>query len=160
MKKILFFAMMFVFAITSSNAQDVKKVTKVAKAKVKKVAEVKAAYPKVEGPGMVFETETIDYGKIAHNSDGKRQFVLFNNGNQPLIITAATGSCGCTVPSAPKEPIAPGTRAVIDVKYDTSRPGQIAKTVTVTSNAVQGASKTLNIKGEVGQPAAAGQTKS
>lgn len=52
---------------------------------------------------MVFVNETIDYGTIARNSDGKREFVFTNNGNlSPLIITNAQGSCGCTVPSSPK----------------------------------------------------------
>lgn len=152
MKKILFFAMVLVFGITSSNAQKVKAV------KTKVVA--KAKIPTVEGAGMVFESETIDYGTVEHNADGKRQFVLVNNGNQPLIITAATGSCGCTVPSAPKEPIAPGARAVIDVKYATDRVGPFTKTVTVTSNAVQGASKVLTIKGDVKGDTVAVPTKS
>jgi hypothetical protein len=48
----------------------------------------------VNGAGMVFVTETIDYGTVAHNSDGE---FVFNNGNKPLIITNAQGSCGCTV---------------------------------------------------------------
>ena len=98
MKKILFYALLLVFGITTSNAQ-----TKVKVAKVKKEAKVKI--PKVEGAGMVFENETIDYGTIKHNADGNRKFVLVNNGDQPLIISSASGSCGCTVPSAPKEPI-------------------------------------------------------
>lgn len=144
--------MVLVFGITSSNAQKVKAV------KTKVVA--KAKIPTVEGAGMVFESETIDYGTVEHNADGKRQFVLVNNGNQPLIITAATGSCGCTVPSAPKEPIAPGARAVIDVKYATDRVGPFTKTVTVTSNAVQGASKVLTIKGDVKGDTVAVPTKS
>ena len=124
MKKIIFFAMMLVFGVTTSNAQ---------KTKATKAASAKSKIATVEGAGMVFESETIDYGTVEHNADGKRQFVLVNNGNQPLIITAATGSCGCTVPSAPKEPIAPGARAVIDVKYATDRVGPFTKTVTVTS---------------------------
>ncbi len=154
MKKILFFATLLVFGITTSNAQKVKAV------KTKAVAVAKSKIPTVEGAGMVFEQETIDYGTIEHNADGKRQFVLVNNGNQPLIITAATGSCGCTVPSAPKEPIAPGAKAVIDVKYATDRVGPFTKTVTVTSNAVQGASKVLTIKGDVKGDTVAVPTKS
>lgn len=61
---------------------------------------------------------------------------------------SATGSCGCTVPDAPKEPIAPGASAVIKVKYDTNRVGGFTKMVTVTSNATE-VPKTLTIKGEV-----------
>jgi hypothetical protein len=134
-------------AFTFSNAQETSKVKK--SSKTTKTTKA-TALPKVEGAGMVFVTETIDYGTIAHNADGKREFVFTNNGNKPLIITSATGSCGCTVPSFPKEPIAPGAKGVIGVKYDTSRAGQpFTKTVTITSNAAETPSKTLTIKGTV-----------
>jgi hypothetical protein len=98
---------------------------------------------------MVFVNETIDYGTVAHNADGKREFVLTNNGNKPLIITNAVGSCGCTVPTFPKDPILPGAKAVIGVKYATDRVGAFTKTVTVTSNAAGIPSKVLTIKGTV-----------
>lgn len=98
---------------------------------------------------MVFVTETIDYGTVAYNSDGRREFVFTNNGNKPLIITNVQSTCGCTVPTYPKEPIAPGAKGVIGVKYDTSRAGQaFTKTVTLTTNAVE-PSRTLTIKGNV-----------
>lgn len=147
MKKLLLVAALAVFSVTASNAQA-KKTTKKA-TPAKKETAVKADSPKVEGAGMVFETETLDYGTIAHNADGKREFVLTNNGTKPLIITNATGSCGCTVPTYPKEPIAPGAKAVIGVKYATDRVGAFTKTVTLTSNAEGQASKTLTIKGTV-----------
>lgn len=146
MKKIFLVAVLAVFSVTASNAQA-KKTTKAAPAKKETV---KAdATPKVEGAGMAFENETIDYGTIAHNADGKREFVFTNNGTKPLIITNATGSCGCTVPTYPKEPIAPGAKAVIGVKYATDRVGAFTKTVTITSNAEGQASKVLTIKGTV-----------
>ena len=98
---------------------------------------------------MMFATETIDYGNIAYNSDGKREFVFTNNGNKPLIITNAQSTCGCTIPNYPREPIAPGAKGVIGVKYDTSRAGQaFNKTITLTTNAAQ-STKTLTIKGNV-----------
>ena len=153
MKKILLVAVLVVFGMTTSNAQ-----AKVKKAK--KAVATKIATPKVEGAGMVFESETIDYGTIAHNADGKREFVFVNNGNTPLIITSATGSCGCTVPTYPKEPIAPGAKAVIGVKYATDRIGAFQKTVTLKSNAVQGDTKTLTIKGNVLGDAPAATEKS
>lgn len=139
MKKIILLAALIVFGITTSKAQET---TKKIKATATKMA-------KVNGAGMVFENETIDYGTIAHNADGKREFVFTNNGNKPLIITNAVGSCGCTVPTFPKEPIAPGAKAVINVKYATDRVGTFSKTVTVSSNAVGQPSKTLTIKGTV-----------
>lgn len=139
MKKIILLAGLIVFGITTSKAQTT----------TKKIKATAAKTVKVNGAGMLFETETIDYGTIAHNADGKREFVFTNNGNKPLIITNAVGSCGCTVPTFPKAPIAPGAKAVINVKYATDRVGAFTKTVTVTSNAEGQPSKTLTIKGTV-----------
>lgn len=136
-------------AFTFSNAQETtKKTTTTTKTKTT-TKTAKVAVPKVEGAGMVFDTETIDYGTVAHNAEGKREFVFTNNGNKPLIITNTQGSCGCTVPTTPKEPIAPGAKGVIGVKYATDRIGAFTKTVTVTSNAEGQASKVLTIKGVV-----------
>ena len=141
MKKIIALAMLVVLGVTTSNAQETSKKLKATNTKV--------ANAKVNGAGMVFVTETIDYGTVAYNSDGRREFVFTNNGNKPLIITNAQGSCGCTVPTYPKEPIAPGAKGVIGVKYDTSRGGQpFTKTVTLTTNATV-PNKTLTIKGNV-----------
>ena len=67
-----------------------------------------------------------------------------------MIISNAKGSCGCTVPEWPKEPIAPGAKGTIRVKYDTNRPGPINKSVTITSNALNEPNKVIRIKGEVG----------
>ncbi len=146
MKKLVLLAVLTVFGVTTSNAQAKKAVKKEA---TKVEAPKKVETPKVEGAGMVFENETIDYGTIPHNADGKREFAFVNNGTKPLIITNATGSCGCTVPSFPKEPIAPGAKAIIGVKYATDRVGAFTKTVTVTSNAEGAASKVLTIKGTI-----------
>lgn len=147
MKKIITLSIALL-AFTFSNAQETTKITK--KTTTKTTKTTKTTLPKVEGAGMVFVSETIDYGTVAANSDGKREFVFTNNGNKPLIITNATGSCGCTVPTYSKEPIAPGAKGVIGVKYDTSRAGQpFTKTVTITSNATGTPSKTLTIKGNV-----------
>ena len=142
MKRIFLLAALTVFGVATTNAQTAKKGTKTETTK-------KAETPKVEGAGMVFENETIDYGTIPHNADGKREFVLVNNGNKPLIISNTQGSCGCTVPTKPEGPIAPGARAVIGVKYATDRVGAFTKTVTVTSNAEGMPSKVLTIKGTV-----------
>lgn len=99
-------------------------------------------------PEIQFTSETIDYGTIEHNADGNREFKFKNTGKSPLIITNCKGSCGCTVPTWPKEPIAPGATASIKVKYATDRVGPFTKTVTVTSNA-KTPTKTLKITGKV-----------
>ncbi len=94
---------------------------------------------------------TIDYGTVMKDSDsGLRSFEFKNSGNAPLIITNVQSTCGCTVPSFPKEPILPGKSGKIDVKYNMA-PGPIRKTITVESNAVnfEGGKIPLKIKGEV-----------
>jgi len=95
--------------------------------------------------------DTIDYGTTSKEDDnGVRFFEFTNTGNAPLIITEAKSTCGCTVPSWPKEPIAPGKTGKIEVKYNMN-PGPIRKTITVQSNAVNypGGTVALKIKGEV-----------
>lgn len=98
---------------------------------------------------ITFKAEEIDYGKVKVGSDGVRVFEFTNTGKAPLVITNVSSSCGCTVPSWTKDPIAPGAKGKIEVKYDTNRVGPISKTVTVTSNAKQNPVKGLRIKGEV-----------
>ena len=135
MKKILVIALLALGTV-AANAQETSK-------------KVKTATAKVNGAGMVFANEVIDYGTITQNAEGKREFVFTNNGTSPLVITNAQGSCGCTVPSSPKEPIAPGAKGVIGVKYDTNRVGPFTKTVTISSNATGQPTKVLTIKGNV-----------
>lgn len=109
-----------------------------------------------DGPVISVDKEVHDYGTIDQGGNGKCVFVVTNTGNQPLIISLCKGSCGCTVPACPKEPIAPGASAEITVQYDTKRVGPINKSVTITSNAVNEHSKTIRIRGNV-KASAAGQ---
>ncbi|MFM7216532.1 MAG: DUF1573 domain-containing protein, partial [Bacteroidota bacterium] len=59
-------------------------------------------------PEITFEKELHDYGTIKQGADGNCEFKFKNTGKEPLIITNARGSCGCTVPTYPKEPIMKG----------------------------------------------------
>lgn len=100
------------------------------------------------GPVMTFEKVEIDYGNVPQNGDGLRTFKFKNTGTEPLIIKNARGSCGCTVPKWPNEPIKPGQTASIEVKYATDRLGTFTKTITVETNeAVE--KHVLTIKGNV-----------
>ena len=103
-----------------------------------------------KGAKIEFMKETHDYGSIKYDADPYCTFEFKNTGNEPLIISNAKGSCGCTVPEWSKEPIAPGAAGSIRVKYDTKRPGPINKSVTIDSNAINEPSKIIRIKGEVG----------
>jgi hypothetical protein len=156
---ILFFAM--ISMIAGANAQAAKKsnptkkpATKVAAPKSTSAskAETKIEAPKVAatpGANITFQTEDIDYGTIAKGSEPKRQFIITNNGTEPLTITGCSGSCGCTVPTCPKEPIMPGKTSTIDVNYDTQRGGAFTKMVTIMSNAVNEPNKVVKIHGTV-----------
>ncbi|WP_298536214.1 DUF1573 domain-containing protein [uncultured Algibacter sp.] len=98
-----------------------------------------------------FKSETIDYGTIDKGSDGVRVFEFTNTGNEPLIISKVSSSCGCTIPKKPKDPILPGKTGEIEVKYDTNRVNPIRKTITVISNA-ETPTVALKIKGLVVDP--------
>ena len=104
-----------------------------------------------KGPKIEFKQETIDYGTVTKQDDnGQRTFEFTNTGDAPLIIKDVKSTCGCTVPSFPKDPILPGKSSKIDVKYNMAT-GPIRKTITVQSNAVNYADGVvpLKIKGTV-----------
>ena len=110
------------------------------------------ATAQTNGAVMTFDATTMDYGTIEKGADPIRKFKFTNTGNEPLIVKAAKGSCGCRVPTYPKEPIMPGESNVIEVRYDTQRVGAFTKTVTLTTNEASD-THTLTIKGDVKAPA-------
>jgi len=108
------------------------------------------------GPLISVDKDVHDYGEIEKGGEPYCEFTITNDGNEPLIISNAKGSCGCTVPEWSKEPILPGESSVMKVKYDTKRVGPINKSVTVNTNAVNSPTKVLRIKGKVLGPAGGG----
>ena len=128
--------------------------TAVAKTPAAKPAATTVAKPatpkveKVDAPSLKFETSEVDYATVEQDSEPFRVFKFVNNGNAPVTISNATGSCGCTVPTYPKEPIMPGETSEIKVRYDTHRVGGFQKTVTLTTNLAE-SQITLRIKGDV-----------
>lgn len=84
---------------------------------------------------IVFDAMAHDFGNIDQNSENTYVFNFTNTGDKPLIIETATGSCGCTVPEFPREPIAPGASSQITVVYKPgTQKGLQNKTVTVIAN--------------------------
>ncbi len=156
MKKLIFSLVLAGSVLFSVTAQDAQKVEVLPVKATPVGATAAGAQPTVtqvapvnpNAPEIVFESDVIDYGTIDYNGDGVREFVFTNTGKEPLIITRAKGSCGCTVPTWPKEPIMPGQKGTIKVKYATNRAGKFTKTITISSNA-KTASKRLTIKGTV-----------
>lgn len=95
-------------------------------------------------------TETAhDFGSIKQDTKNTKIFKFTNTGNEPLIIEDATGSCGCTVPKFPKEPIQPGATGEIEVVYSPGKQqGAQTKTVTITAN-TNPITSSLNISANV-----------
>lgn len=172
MKRLLIIATLFAACCTFATAQNTtapkKAKTTINKKSGKKTKAVKAttapatmttapAAAKVTGPAATFKSTEMDYGRIKQGAEPLRVFEFTNTGSEPLIISGAQGSCGCTVPTYPKEPIMPGQSSKIEVRYDTQRIGGFTKTVTLTTNEAN-ATRILTIKGEVEAPAAGGVT--
>ncbi len=114
MKKLAFLFLLFI-GFTAVNAQT---------------AETK------EGPEITFEATNYDFGDIKQGDVVEHVFEFENTGNQPLIISNATTTCGCTASEYKRgEPIAPGATSQIKVKFDSrGKMGAINKVVTIKSN--------------------------
>ena len=106
---------------------------------------------------LVFEEDTHDFGEIMEGEKVVHIYKFKNTGKEPLVISNAKGSCGCTVPEWPREPIPVGGSGEIRVQFDSKGKGKIgggpqAKKVTITAN-TDPANTFLNIKGIVNKPA-------
>ncbi|HRP89839.1 MAG TPA: DUF1573 domain-containing protein [Edaphocola sp.] len=100
---------------------------------------------------MKFNEEVHDFGKIKEGSKAEFVFEFVNKSKKPITIQNVSSSCGCTVPSWSKEPVAPKKKGQITVNYRTT-PGPINKQVTVMTDA---GNKVLRITGSVeAKPAA------
>jgi hypothetical protein len=104
------------------------------------------------GDFIKFEAVSHDFGTIAQNGNGSFDFIFSNTGKEPLLLKNVSTSCGCTVPEWPKEPIAPGAKGTVKVKYNTATIGPFTKTITVYSNGSTNPI-TLRINGTVEPPA-------
>lgn len=89
--------------------------------------------PKTE---MTFTDTKHSFGQIKEGTIAKHAFHFRNTGKSPLLISQAVASCGCTVPSFPKQPIPPGGEGDITVEFNSNhRKGHQQKNVLIYSNA-------------------------
>jgi hypothetical protein len=86
-------------------------------------------------PSLVFDEISYDFGEISQGEKVEHRFSFTNAGDADLIISSATGSCGCTVPSYPKEPIKPGQKSEIIVVFSSNgKKGAQHKRITIVAN--------------------------
>ena len=100
-------------------------------------------------PVFDFSVDKHDFGIIKQGEKISYAFKFKNAGKGDLVITSASGSCGCTVAEYPKDPIAPGKESVINIVFDSEgKQGMQLKTVTLLANTIPN-TKVLTITGEV-----------
>lgn len=128
----------FVLGSCKENAADKIKDENIATAAERDAASDKA-------PVISFEETEYDFGNIAKGTRVEHLFKFKNTGDAPLTIVDATSSCGCTVPSWTKTPIAPGAEGEMLVKFDGSGQNQVTKTITLVTNTKNGTEQ-LRIK--------------
>lgn len=103
-------------------------------------------------PVMVFNEEKHDFGKINQGEKVSYSFLFKNTGGSDLVISSAQGSCGCTIPSYPKEAIKAGQESKIDVVFDSGgKTGLVQKTVTLVTNCSP-STKVLTISSTINVP--------
>ena len=93
-------------------------------------------------PVIKFSTNEVNLGTLKQGDKGEGSVIITNEGKTDLVIFSAQGSCGCTVPETPKEPIKPGGTYEMKVTFDSANKiGDQSKTVTVTANTANGSEK-------------------
>lgn len=139
-KLILIIAVISAFSFTSCKEDAAAKVSK------EKVVEAETRDANAgKFPKMIFTETEFDFGTIDQGTNVEHVFKFTNTGDAPLVIVNAKSSCGCTVPTYPKTPVAPGDSAEMLVKFNGSGKNQVSKTVTVTANTETG-KETIKIK--------------
>ena len=148
-KSILIIAIMSAFVFTSCKENAAEKVSeeKVAEAETRDANSGKF-------PVITFAEKEFDFGTIDQGTNVEHVFKFTNTGDAPLVIVNAKSSCGCTVPTYPKTPVAPGDTAEMLVKFNGSGKNQVSKTVTITANTETG-KETIKIKAFVNPKAGA-----
>lgn len=146
MKKSIGYVALSVVLVTTSCKQEsaADKITDADMATIEAAKALEGKFPKVK-----LDKEVHDFGTINEGDMVETEFLVTNDGEVDLIISDAKGSCGCTVPEPPKEPIKPGASAPIKVTFNSQgKPGEQKKTVTLTTNTEKGF-ETFEIKANV-----------
>ena len=158
MKKIAIFAMSIALVSVSAGTNETKQENQEAEVSVDLInnnataADGAVTVDAENAPKFEFEEVVMQFGEISQGEKVKRLFKFTNVGKSNLIISDAKGSCGCTVPLWPKNPIAPGEEGEIEVVFDSNgKSGHQKKTVTLIANTVPN-TMVLAIEGDIMVP--------
>lgn len=149
MKRYFAIAFLALASCSSEKKQEESKGISTALVNNPKTAEGVDAVAAAMKPIIKFSDTLHNFGHIREGEVVSYEFSFTNTGKSPLIITTASGSCGCTVPDYPKEPIVPGQSATLKVTFNSSgKSGHQEKSVTLTTNTLAGR-EMLYIQAEV-----------
>lgn len=141
MKKSAILLGVFCLAVLSGCKEDATKKVKAENVEVAANRDAKAG----SYPVMSFDKTEHDFGEIEARAAQETTFTFTNTGTEPLVVANAKSTCGCTVPTWSREPIAPGEKGQMTVKFNGSGVNQVQKTVTITANTEKG-TETVRIK--------------
>jgi hypothetical protein len=139
MKRILLITMVAMFIVVTNSYSQNATNDQAAKAETK---------PNPNGPVAKYDKTVHEFEDLTQGNPGTATFTLTNDGKEPLIITSAKASCGCTNLNYGKDPILPGKSTSISATYNAAAAGPFVKTITVVTNASD-QPVVLQIKGKV-----------
>jgi len=144
MKTLQFISLITAIVFSSCRADDKKITTDLVKNPLSSNPNHTVTMPKI-----LMDEESYDFGDIIQGESVTHEFIIKNIGNDKLLISSARGSCGCTVPLWPKEPILEGEESTIKVTFNSAgKKGRQNKTVTLVTNAIPN-TKVITINGNI-----------
>ncbi len=135
--------------VSSSEVMNADKVEQAKEKREKELAKEEAE-KKIEAnkTTIAFDKEIHDFGNIPYEDQVETVFKIKNTGENPLVISNAQASCGCTIPEKPSGPILPGEEGDLKVAFKPNKEGTISKRITLTANTEAG-KEFLTIKANV-----------
>ncbi len=113
----------------------------------------KAQSSTVNGPRIEIQPESHDFGNVQQNLKLVKEFAVTNIGDEVLIISRISTSCGCTAALTAEKVVKPGKSTNLKVIFETRRyKGAIQRSVSIASNNPRRV-RTVKVKAFVEEPA-------
>jgi hypothetical protein len=145
MKNLIYICLAFLLVATTSCGDKASNKIKTANLEKAKERDSNMKSP----PIATFNSREYDFGEIKEGEIIEGVFKITNDGESDLLITDAKATCGCTVPSWPREAIKPGDSAELKFTFNArNRSGKQSKSITLKTNTAKG-NEILRVKGTV-----------